>query len=302
MRGAPDRHNETSHEGAFIKFNFNNKNIKWDQVNQVLTDISWEDILSNTDPNLCLEQINSVALDVCTRLIPLRKRRSRCKIERDRRSLYRRRKRITERLKEVNISEMRRETLVREIASIELKLKESYRSQESREELKAINEIERNPKYFFSYAKSKSRTMSSIGPLLKQDGSYTDDSKEMSELLKSQYDSVFSKPLTRLRVEDQNEFFMREPQNLVNTSLSDVILTPNDFEQAINDMPMHSAPGPDSWNSVFIKNCKKPLSRAFSILWRGSMDTGVVPQLLKTTDIAPLHKGAVKQQQRTTDR
>nr|XP_053651724.1 uncharacterized protein LOC128701829 [Cherax quadricarinatus] len=114
MHGAPDRQNETSHEGAFTKFNFNNKNIKWDQVNQVLTDISWEDILSNTDPNLCLEQINSVALDVCTRLIPLRKRRSRCKIERDRRSLYRRRKRITERLKEVNISEMRRETLVRE--------------------------------------------------------------------------------------------------------------------------------------------------------------------------------------------
>ncbi|KAK8723229.1 hypothetical protein OTU49_011922 [Cherax quadricarinatus] len=180
---------------------------KWDQVNQVLTDISWEDILSNTDPNLCLEQINLVALDVCTRLIPLRKRRSRCKIERDRRSLYRRRKRITERLKEVNISEMRRETLVREIASIELELKESYRSQESREELKAINEIERNPKYFFSYAKSKSRTTSSIGPLLRQDGSYTDDSKEMSELLKSQYDSVFSKPLTRLRVEDQNEFY-----------------------------------------------------------------------------------------------
>ncbi|KAK8723230.1 hypothetical protein OTU49_011922, partial [Cherax quadricarinatus] len=88
--------------------------------------------------------------------------------------------------------------------------------------------------------------------------------------------------------------FMRKPQNLVNTSIYDVILTPNDFEQAINDMPMHSAPGPDSWNSVFIKNCKKPLSRAFSILWRGSMDTGVVPQLLKTTDIAPLHKGGSK--------
>ncbi|XP_069954607.1 uncharacterized protein [Cherax quadricarinatus] len=31
MRGAPDRHNETSHEGAFTKFNFNKKT-KWDQV------------------------------------------------------------------------------------------------------------------------------------------------------------------------------------------------------------------------------------------------------------------------------
>lgn len=45
---------------------------------------------------------------------------------------------------------------------------------------------------------------------------------------------------------------------------------------------------------VLIKNCKKPLLCASNILWRRSIDTGVFPQSLKTTDIVPLHKGGSK--------
>ncbi|XP_069192509.1 uncharacterized protein [Procambarus clarkii] len=55
-------------------------------------------------------------------------------------------------------------------------------------------------------------------------------------------------------------------------------------------MPMHSAPGLDSWNSIFIKKCKVPVAQALSIIWRKSLDTGEIPAALKSTDIAPLHK------------
>nr|XP_053631473.1 uncharacterized protein LOC128687909 [Cherax quadricarinatus] len=251
MHRGPDQQNACTCEGVFTKYNFNNKNINWDQVNHVLNEACWEDVLNDMDPNQCLERINFLVAEACSRHIPLRKKKSRSKLERKRRSLYRRRRRVTELLRSARTSDTRKEALTREVETIELKLNDSYRNQERQEELKAISEIERNSKYFFSYAKNKANTTSSIGPLLRQDGTYTDDNKEMSEILKSQYDSVFSEPLIGLRIDDPNDFFMNEPQNSINVcQISDITLTPIDFEKTIDNMPMHSAPGPDSWNSV----------------------------------------------------
>ena len=59
-------------------------------------------------------------------------------------------------------------------------------------------------------------------------------------------------------------------------------------------MPLQCAPGPDTWNSVFIKKCKTSLALPFSILWRKSLDSGLIPDDLLFTDIAPLHKGSSK--------
>nr|XP_053641732.1 alpha-mannosidase 2C1-like [Cherax quadricarinatus] len=53
-------------------------------------------------------------------------------------------------------------------------------------------------------------------------------------------DSAFSEPLIRIRVNNLNEF-MIETQNLLNSRISGIMLTLQDFEKAINDMSMHSA-------------------------------------------------------------
>ncbi|XP_069184308.1 uncharacterized protein [Procambarus clarkii] len=208
--------------GDFGKFNFNNKQINWEQINKDFTEINWEEQLENANLNQCLENISSVALKICSNRIPLRKRRKRCRLERERRSLYRRRKRITEQ-RSRTLSQERRKRLGREIETIELKLQESYKTQERQREQKAVSEIEKNQKYFFSYAKSRLKTTSSIGPLRKGDGTFTDDNKEMSELLRKQYDSVFSKPLNALKIDNPNEFFM----DMIPTSnhISDVTLS-----------------------------------------------------------------------------
>ena len=156
----------------------------------------------------------------------------------------------------------------------------------------AVQEIGRNSKYFFSYAKKKSQTSSSIGPLIKNNGVYTTDDKEMSELLRKQYETLFSSPHQSKRVEDQERFFMEDNRNI--TQISDIEFGPPDMERAINCMPLHSAPGPDSWSSVLLKNCKVPLAIPLAILWRKSLDSGEIPGSLKNTMIAPLHKGVSK--------
>ena len=61
-------------------------------------------------------------------------------------------------------------------------------------EEKALEANKTNPKYFYTYTKTRSKCTSKIGPLLKDKYQLTNDSKEMAELLSKQYSSAFSRP------------------------------------------------------------------------------------------------------------
>ena len=55
-------------------------------------------------------------------------------------------------------------------------------------------------------------------------------------------------------------------------------------------MPNHSAPGPDKFPSILLKQCKNELATPLYILWRKSLDTGQVPKILKQQSIVPIYK------------
>ena len=59
---------------------------------------------------------------------------------------------------------------------------------------RAVKNIKANSKYFFDYAKSKSKVKVDVGPLIDQDGNLTSDPLSMSEILRRQFESVFSTP------------------------------------------------------------------------------------------------------------
>ena len=185
-------------EGLFSKFNFNNKRIDWEKINRDLTNIQWETVLSNKNPTQGIEKLTSEAYEVCLKYVPLRKARKRSNLERERRRHYKRRKKITGMLKQTRLSIQRRNNLNREIEEIEQRLKHSYQSEERDLEQKAIQEIKKNPKYFFTYAKSKAKTTASIGPIRTSEGSYTEDDKEISEILNKQYEDMFSTPINSM--------------------------------------------------------------------------------------------------------
>ncbi len=283
---------ERLHTGLFGNFNFNNKDINWEEINQELDSVDWNTSLRNLNPTECLHIISDTVRKTCRTHIPLRRKKRRNKLERERRRLYKRRKLITERLQTKEQPERLKQKYLKEIKAIEYNLKTSYQIQETEDENKAIHGIRENPKYFFSYAKQKSRTTSNIGPLKKSDGSFTVNDKEISELLRQQYETVFSDPIQALKIEEPETFFMNnEP---IEPQILDICFTHLDIERAIDSMPLHSAPGPDTWSSMLLKKCKTALCKPLAILWRKSLDTGDIPDTLKTADIAPLHKGGSK--------
>ena len=113
----------------------------------------------------------------------------------------------------------------------------------------------------------------------------------MAELLKTQYDSVFSTPLEPMipleeifDVEDINE----------GPILSDISFEPADIESAIDELSSSSSAGPDQFPAILLKQCSRELSGPLHLIWRKSLSTGKIPSILKTANIVPIHKGGSK--------
>ena len=58
---------------------------------------------------------------------------------------------------------------------------------------KLAGNVKTDPKSFYAYVRSKSKTKTSVGPLKNGDGVLVSDDLEMSEILNSYFGSVFTK-------------------------------------------------------------------------------------------------------------
>ena len=75
---------------------------------------------------------------------------------------------------------------------IETQLKASYDKRRSKQEANAISKIMKDPKAFFSFAKRFSKAYSDIGPFYNMDGNPVVEAETIVEILRNQYDCVFS--------------------------------------------------------------------------------------------------------------
>ena len=122
---------------------------------------------------------------------------------------------------------------------------------------------------------------------MNKDGDYVSDDKEMAETLSSQYSSVFSTPKQKLP--DSNTLFHQDISD--NMSLCNFEFNVKDIEEAIDEISLTAAAGPDGFPAILLKTCKTTLSKPLYILWRKSLDIGITPDLLKRSHIIPMHKG-----------
>eukprot|EP00111_Clytia_hemisphaerica_P012670 TCONS_00037267-protein len=238
------------------------------------------------DPQEILESINQICLDVCRGRIPVRTTkdtRKKSKVERYRRSLTKKRRKITKQFLKCT-SQSKKTKITKELLTIEKDLQKSFRDSKCYVENIAINFIKKNSKYFFAYARKKAKIKTKIGPLLNTNGELMQRSKEMAEILARQYVSVFSAPKPFDIMQSENDE--------VNVDIiSDLQVTEDDLIKAINDLSHTAAPGPDGFPATFLKQCREELSVPLCILWRQSLDKGIVPDELKRCTITPIYKG-----------
>jgi hypothetical protein len=125
---------------------------------------------------------------------------------------------------------------------------------------------------------------SKIGPLLNEKNQYTASSIEMANLLKKQYESVFSNPIGQ-------SAYSNATSSTMGHDLVDITFTEEDFINAIDELSNNSSSGPDGIPSIFLKKCKSSVSVPLTMLWRKALDMGVTPLLVKIAHIIPIHKG-----------
>ena len=158
--------------------------------------VDWAVELDSISPTEMISLILQKCSALAQQFAPQRRRAKKgSHIPRHRRILMRKRTKLRKQYRAQH-NEARKEHLRAKLSIIECKLQDSYRSQESNEEAKAIDKIKSNSKYFFSYAKRRSKTRTPVGPLKDQWGNMISTPTEMANILSDQYESAFSNPVS----------------------------------------------------------------------------------------------------------
>ena len=273
------------HLSPLDKLNFFSEDIDWDELTGELASHNWSTEFDGLHPNEMLANFMQVVLESCNKYIPVRKtvsKSNRTRIPRERRRLMRKRRKLIIKQSK-NSSPGNQAEIGRKLIKIEMLLQRSYKASSQLEEHKATTAIKTNPKYFFAYAKKYSKLNSKIGPLLNEKNEYTSSSKEMANLLKKQYETVFSEPLPNSVYADQ--------ASSAEEWLTDIDFNEDDIIKAINEISTTSSSGPDGITAIYLKQCKTEISKPLYIIWRKALDLGITPITLLIAYIIPIHKG-----------
>ncbi|KAK3884903.1 hypothetical protein Pcinc_010877 [Petrolisthes cinctipes] len=196
----------------FSALNFDSEAVNWSDFHTALTNKNWDHILSDKDPNAMLDTMLNTILSECQFYVPKRRKPALARhltIPRDRKILMRKRSSLLKQLDNAR-GEERKLALSIKIANIESKLKESHEHQRQREENRAIENIKRNPKFFCSYCRRFSKIKTKVGPLRTELGESVNDHARVSQVLKEQYERVFSKPKPSCVIRDPASFFTED--------------------------------------------------------------------------------------------
>ena len=266
---------------SLFSLDFWNYNVQWDKIREKFAGYDWDTLFTNLNPNDIYEKLCSIINDVSFRNVPKKRIWKGKDIPRDRRILMRRRSKLNKKLPTL-MCERSKNNVHSELIKIDDKIVASHVAELAKMESKAVNKIKNDPKYFYKYAKSKSKARSNIGPLIVNDILVTDPHK-MSEALKSQFESVFSIPTNSANINElENEPGPR--------CLEDFSFNEEDIHRTIELIPAHSAAGPDGIPAKLLKECAGELKTPIYILWRKSLDLGQFPSKLKNSIVVPVHK------------
>ena len=269
-------------EVTFRALDFNRAD--FETLNEKLSAVNWEDLRDSTTFEDFPAEFTRKVQDICLENVP-RKRppTGKPKIYN---SLRRKKSRLNIRLLAAKCANdlARVQKLENEIGLISFEIKEAIVKHLDESEKRAVGKIKDNPKYFYSYAKSFSKVKHSITTLMNAEKKLVTDSKDLANILQTQFCSVFSDP--NCPDKSMPEFALPP----ITTEDTEIVLSPELIEEAISDIKLDSAPGPDGIPSVLLKRCASSLSVPIHLLWSESMLLGIVPSFYKTGYVTPLFK------------
>ena len=276
--------NSQAPERLLKKYNFY-REVDWASFGNQLARRNWNVLFQDKSPTTMYDILVDAIYDLCEQHVPRKKeRRGKKLIPRDRRILFKRKSKLMRKLGRNSQDQL----LKVNILEIDRMLCESHERELKIAEENAISAIKDNCRYFFEYAKSKSIVKSNIGPLKTDGGNITGCHFEMAEILRLQYESVYSVPMG-VSEDTENEHIVNN-----GVQISDLTVTEQEFIEVAKLIKPNSAPGPDGVPACMVKNIITQLAKPLTLIWNASLQTGEIPQTFKVGIVAPHYKGGVK--------
>ena len=152
------------------------------------------------------------------------------------------------------------------------------------------NDIARssNKKRFFGYVASRTNSKDHLSALLDPQGKLETDDLAKAELLRNHFAKQY--PTTdQLALRNQGPGPVSTvPQDL--RTVDDVDASPYNIFVHLKKLNNSSSRTPDDIPATFLKGCGYDICTPLSLIFKRSLDEGVIPQIFKTAIVVPLHK------------
>jgi len=143
----------------------------------------------------------------------------------------------------------------------------------------------KNKKPFFAYVKRKTKSRQGVGPLKTGDGRTVTDDCDMAEMLNGFFSSVFTR-------EDVSSIPAADAAEA--PPLERIRITEWEVRKAIRKLKKDSAAGPDEMGPRLLQELEDSVAPALTIIFRQSLNTGVVPEDWRRANVTPIFKKGAK--------
>ena len=153
-------------------------------------------------------------------------------------------------------------------------------------EKRIAKEAKTNPKAFYKYAKSKTKSYTGVPDLKKNNGSIASTDLEKSEILNNFFCDVF----TRENTDDMPTCDLK----VFSSTLSDVKFTQEDVEKKLDKLKIDKSAGPDGLHPRILRELSPVLSKPLYLLFRKSLHECKIPSSWKDAHVSPIFKKGSK--------
>ena len=183
---------------------------------------------------------------------------------------------------------------ITQLIKIEQAICDSQLKEKLNEESIAVAKIKSDPNFFFRYTKKISICKSDIGHIKKKIKKIlVNERLEICSLILDQFNSVFTSPITNIRVHDPVSFFSCQSLN-PDECITDIEITAQIIIDSIQELSSTSAAGSDGVPSSLLLKCVAELAPALKVMFYQSLTHGFIPSSLKRAAITPVFKSGTK--------
>jgi len=153
-------------------------------------------------------------------------------------------------------------------------------------ERKLVKNIKENPRSFYSYVRSKTRTKDRVGPLRNNKNELITENDGMCKILNDFFSSVFTdedkeKNLPEVKLRYQEDDILM---------LTDITITPEIVARKLKKLGAHKAPGIDGFVPVLLIKNADVLSVPLCDIYKETLRSGCVPMDWKRANVSAIFK------------